>query len=115
MHGVGEGALAACTARRLVCTSRAPRTWPALAAPLAVDGSGPGTTRLVALAPNPTPQPLHTHSRTPCPCPFAAVFDVDNDKQRAAWEMEGSTDWQADGIDATNGFSFEVRGNPTRA
>lgn len=39
-----------------------------------------------------------------------AVFDVDNDKPRAAWEMEGSTDWKADGVDATNGFSFEVRG-----
>lgn len=38
------------------------------------------------------------------------VFDVDNDKPRAAWEMEGSTDWQADGVDATNGFSFEVCG-----
>ncbi|EFN55259.1 hypothetical protein CHLNCDRAFT_134595 [Chlorella variabilis] len=35
------------------------------------------------------------------------VFDVDNDKPRAAWEMEGSTDWQADRVDATNGFSFE--------
>ena len=36
------------------------------------------------------------------------VFDLDNDKARAAWEMEGSTDWQADGVDATNGFSFDV-------
>eukprot|EP00890_Picochlorum_soloecismus_P001226 jgi/Picsp_1/2103/NSC_05568-R1_glycosyltransferase family 5 protein len=35
------------------------------------------------------------------------VFDVDTDKARAAWEMEGSTDWETDGIDATNGFSFE--------
>lgn len=35
------------------------------------------------------------------------VFDVDHDKARAAWEMEGSTNWQADGVDATNGFSFE--------
>jgi starch synthase len=35
------------------------------------------------------------------------VFDVDNDKARAAWEMEGSCDWQADNVDATNGFSFE--------
>lgn len=40
------------------------------------------------------------------------MFDVDNDKARAAWEMEGSTDWQADGVDATNGFSFEVRPSP---
>ncbi len=52
---------------------------------------------------------MHT-SYTP---PFRpAVFDVDNDKARAAWEMEGSTDWQADGVDATNGFSFEVRPGP---
>lgn len=36
------------------------------------------------------------------------VFDVDNDKSRAAWELEGSTDWVADNVDATNGFSFEV-------
>ena len=35
------------------------------------------------------------------------VFDVDCDKARAAWEMEGSTDWEADAVDATNGFSFE--------
>jgi len=35
------------------------------------------------------------------------VFDVDTDKARAAWEMEGSTDWATDRIDATNGFSFE--------
>jgi hypothetical protein len=36
------------------------------------------------------------------------VFDVDNDKQRAAWDVEGSSDYLRDGIDATNGFSFEV-------
>ena len=42
--------------------------------------------------------------------PHSPVFDVDNDKARAAWEMEGSTTWQEDGVDATNGFSFEVRG-----
>lgn len=51
--------------------------------------------------------------RTPAlasPSPAPAVFDVDNDKPRAAWEMEGSTDWQGDKVDATNGFSFEVRG-----
>jgi hypothetical protein len=34
------------------------------------------------------------------------VFDVDFDKGRAAWEMAGSVDFQADGIDATNGFAF---------
>jgi starch synthase len=35
------------------------------------------------------------------------VFDVDTDKARAAWELEGSTDWEADGVDQTNGFAFE--------
>jgi len=35
------------------------------------------------------------------------VFDVDTDKARAAWELEGSTNWMADGVDATNGFAFE--------
>jgi starch synthase len=34
------------------------------------------------------------------------VFDVDNEKERAAWEIAGSTDWEKDG-DMTNGFSFE--------
>ena len=34
------------------------------------------------------------------------VFDVDNEKERAAWEVGGSTDWKTDG-DMTNGFSFE--------
>ena len=36
------------------------------------------------------------------------VFDVDVDKARAAWELEGSSDWQRDGLDVTNGFAFEV-------
>ena len=36
------------------------------------------------------------------------VFDVDFDKARAAWELQGSSDWERDGIDATNGFAFEV-------
>ena len=35
------------------------------------------------------------------------VFDVDYDKARAAWEVEGSSDWERDGLDATNGFAFE--------
>jgi len=34
------------------------------------------------------------------------VFDVDNEKERAAWEIAGSSDWKTDG-DVTNGFSFE--------
>lgn len=37
------------------------------------------------------------------------VFDVDCDRARAAWEMEGSSDWERDALDATNGFSFEAR------
>ena len=36
------------------------------------------------------------------------VFDVDWDKARAAWELEGSADWQAEQMDATNGFAFDV-------
>ena len=34
-------------------------------------------------------------------------FDVEVGKAQAAWEMEGSSDWEADGIDATNAFVFE--------
>ena len=34
------------------------------------------------------------------------VFDVDYEKERAAWEVDGSTDWKVTG-DQTNGFSFE--------
>ena len=41
------------------------------------------------------------------------VFDVDYDKARAAWEMEGSSDWQRDGVDQTNGFAFEARADLT--
>lgn len=37
------------------------------------------------------------------------VFDVDVDKARAAWELQGSSDWQRDALDVTNGFAFEVR------
>lgn len=36
------------------------------------------------------------------------VFDVDWDKGRAAWELEGSANWQTEQIDATNGFAFDV-------
>jgi starch synthase len=35
------------------------------------------------------------------------VFDVDFDKARAAWDVYGSSDWQRDGLDATNGFAFD--------
>jgi hypothetical protein len=36
------------------------------------------------------------------------VFDVDNDKPRAAWEVVGSSDFMRDKVDETNGFAFEV-------
>ena len=36
------------------------------------------------------------------------VFDVECDKARAAWELEGSSDFERDDLDATNGFSFEA-------
>jgi starch synthase len=35
------------------------------------------------------------------------VFDVDNDRARAAWEVAGSTDADADGPSCVNGFAFE--------
>jgi len=35
------------------------------------------------------------------------VFDVDTERARAAWEIYGSTDAEGDGVDGTNGFSFE--------
>lgn len=34
------------------------------------------------------------------------VFDVDNEKERAVWEIVGFIDWEKDG-DMMNGFSFE--------
>ncbi|CAL8465412.1 g4948 [Coccomyxa elongata] len=40
------------------------------------------------------------------------VFDVDVDKARAAWELEGSSDWERDGLDVTNGFTFEGTDGP---
>jgi hypothetical protein len=39
---------------------------------------------------------------------YDTVFDVDNDKARAAWQMEGSGDFIRDEVEATNGFAFEV-------
>ena len=36
------------------------------------------------------------------------VFDVDFDKERAAWDVYGSSDWKRDGLDGTNGFAFAV-------
>jgi len=39
------------------------------------------------------------------------VFDVDHDMARAGWEMFGSTDPEADGVDGRNGFTFEGTDN----
>lgn len=53
-----------------------------------------------------------TKTQSCCPTnhdPQDTVFDVDFDKARAAWELYGSSDCQRDGIEATNGFAFEVR------
>merc|ERR1711924_28002 len=35
------------------------------------------------------------------------VFDVDHGKGRGAWVVHGSTDPEGDGVDGTNGYSFE--------
>ena len=35
------------------------------------------------------------------------VFDVEHDQERAAWEIHGSDDYKKEGMDGTNGFSFE--------
>ena len=35
------------------------------------------------------------------------MFDVDHDAARAAWEMFGSVDGDADGVDGRNGYTFE--------
>lgn len=37
---------------------------------------------------------------------YDTVYDVDHDKGRGAWEIYGSVDPEADGVDGTNGFSF---------
>ena len=36
------------------------------------------------------------------------MFDVDFDKERAAWDVVGSSDYKKDGVEATNGFAFGV-------
>ena len=37
---------------------------------------------------------------------YDTVFDVDHDKERSAWDLFGSTDYEADAVNGTNGFSF---------
>lgn len=38
---------------------------------------------------------------------YDTVYDVDNDKARAAWMVAGSADAERDGPECTNGFAFE--------